>query len=131
MEDIWNSVSSPIQITIICVGILLFLTCIALLSKPAPISIELKEIIQQAAQFHEKSLQDTDAAIALQHSTQALAYVAFARRLAADAVIEKSTNIKIKELESILIQTQAKHVSKLSSREATISAIAAGYVEKI
>jgi hypothetical protein len=126
MEEI---LKSPLQITLICIGVLLFLCILSNVSKPSSLQVELKELVQQAAQLHEQSLQDTDMALALQHSTQALTYVGFARRLAADAVIEQSTNIKIKELETIITKTQSNQILKISSREATISAIAAGYAK--
>jgi hypothetical protein len=126
MDDVWKS---PLQVTLICIGVLLFLCICSNFSRPATLQVELKELVQQAAQLHEQSLQDTDMAIALQHSTHALTCVGFARRLAADAVIEQTTNIKIKELESIILKTQALYISKISSREATISAIASGYAK--
>ena len=130
MDDVYKalqSVGTPLKITVGCVGILMIVCMLSFLSRPAALNAELRDLIQSAAQLHEQSLQDADLALGLQHSTQALTHIGFARRLAADAVIESNTNIKILELETVVRQTQANFVAKISSREATISAIAAGY----
>jgi hypothetical protein len=132
MDDVWKwmgGVNAPIKITLGCVSILMLVCMLSYLSRPAALNAELRDLVRQAAQLHEQSLQDGDAALGLQHSTQALTYIGFARRLAADAVIEHQTSIKIQELEALVKKTQAGFVARISSREATISAIAAGYAK--
>lgn len=110
-------------------GALLVLALVSTLSRPPALPLEVQELVHSAAQYHEMAKQDADPAIALQHSTQALVTLQLARRLASDDTLMHACHVKPKELESILLSTQAACIARVSPREPTLTSLAAGWAK--
>lgn len=116
-----------IKIALGVLSVIVILSLLSLLSKPHHIHTDIKELVVTAAQMYEFSKQDSDAAVSLQHSTMALAYLSVARRLASDASIQQATKIVPSDLEKIFREQQAQNISNLSHKEPTLSSLVAGY----
>ena len=87
----------------------------------------LSELVQHSAALHEASLQDSDVVHAFQHVTEALAYLAVARRLGNDEAILASSNVNPDELAALMLKHQGNLHARLSSKAATLTTILAGY----
>lgn len=120
---------APWKIAAAVIACIVFLCAISLALRPSPYNANLKELVRQCAQLYEIAKQDQDAAVALQHSTEALSILLVCRRLAADAVIEAETKVKVSELGDAVAALQASCIAKLSLRDPTLTAIAAGYAQ--
>ena len=129
VTDAWAKLDSPWKIAVVAIGVLLVLCLLSMLARPQPYSSNLKDLVRQSAQLYETAKQDKDAALALQHVSESLAILSVARHLAADAVIEQATGIKIADLASSISAWQATCVAKLSPRDPTTAALAAGYAD--
>jgi nitrogen fixation/metabolism regulation signal transduction histidine kinase len=112
-------------------GVLIFFVALLLLSSTLGRDAEalnVKDLVQTAAQLGETAVQDKDASLALQHSTQALTYLAVARRQASDESIFRHTTVRAAELERALLDVQAAAVGRLGNRAPTLLNVAAGYL---
>lgn len=106
---------------------ILILCVLSFFSRPASLHADLRDLVVHAAQMHEVSKQDSDAALALQHNTTALAYLSMARRFASDSAIQSATNVLPADLERTLQKHQASCISTLTNRDPTLSSLLAGY----
>ena len=127
MELNFNSIPMEYKVAIGAVFAIVVLSVLAYVSRPSTLSMDLREMVRHSAQLYEISRQDTDAAIALQHATQAVAYLSIARRLATDATIQKMCKVSPSDLERLLLERQAQCVSAITTREATLPSLVAGY----
>ena len=129
LTSFMTSMSTPWKISVAIIGVCLVLVALSMLSRPSPMTSSLKELIRQSAQLYETSRQDKDTALALQHSSEALAILSVARHLAADVAIEKASGIKVGELASAIASYQASCVAAISPREPSTASLAAGYAQ--
>lgn len=106
---------------------ILILCVLSFLSRPATLHADLRELMMNAAQLHEVSKQDSDAALALQHNTSALAFLSMARRFASDASIQAASNVVPSDLDRALQKHQAACIAALSPRDPTLSSLLAEY----
>lgn len=127
MDSVLASIDSPWKIACVVLACLCLVSLASLMMRPQPYTSNLRELIRQSAQLYEIAKQDQDTALALQHSTEALSILLICRRLAADAVIESETRIKVGELSESLGNLQASCIAKLSPRNPSMEALAAGY----
>lgn len=109
------------------VACIVILSIVSTMSQPVSIRADLKVLVQQAAQLCEMSRQDSDPMIALQHASEAVAYLHVARRLASDSSISQATQIDPQELEKVLLQRRAEAISTKFSGSANLTSIVAGY----
>lgn len=116
-----------LQIAALVLGALVVVALVSTLSRPPALPVEVQELVHSAAQFHEMAKQDSDPAIALQHSTQALVTLQLARRLASDDTLMHACHVRPKELEAILLSTQAACIGRVSPRDPTLTSLAAGW----
>jgi hypothetical protein len=63
-----------------------------------------RDLMKEASRCLKLSIQDSDASTAILHSSEGLAYLKIARRLASDASLEKSTGVVASELERVLLE---------------------------
>jgi hypothetical protein len=125
----WSSAKTSVLVAVGCLGFFLILMLLsALVSRSPEVQTSVKELVQVSAQLGETAHQDKDAALALQHSTQALAYLSVARRLASDDSIFAQVGVRCSELERELLDKQAASISRLGRRETTLTNVTAGYV---
>jgi hypothetical protein len=107
------------------VGILCVLS---FMSRPASLHADLRDLIVQAAQYHEVSKQDSDPIFALQHNTTALTFLSLARRFASDSAIQAAAKVVPSHLDSTLQEQQARCISALNNgKDATLTSLLAGH----
>ena len=67
--------------------VLVVLVTTSFLVRPTKLSVRVADLVTQATVLHQTALQDGDAIVSFQHSTEAIVYLQVARRLANDASI--------------------------------------------
>jgi len=126
MED-WNELPLVYKTGACVLGVLLLLVILSFMSRAQPVNTSVSELIRQASQLHEISKQDGNPAVALQHSTEALAYLSVCRRLASDSSILAHAKVSASELERIFKDRQAEAIRLISKMEASVTGILSGY----
>lgn len=109
------------------IGILVILIVLSFISRPHAPNTTVAELVREASQLYEISKQDSNPAIALQHSTSALAFLSTCRKLASDASILAHAKISASELERIFKEQQADCIQKLGKIGPSVTGILAGY----
>lgn len=109
------------------VAILVILIILSFISRPHPLNTTVSELIREASQLHEISKQDSNPAIALQHSTNALSILSTCRKLASDASILAHAKISAADLERIFRDQQADAIQKIGKIGPSVTAVLSGY----
>ena len=126
MEE-WNDLPIVYKTGACVLGVLVVLVILSFISRVPPVNTSVSELIRQASQLHEISKQDANPIIALQHSTEALAYLSICRRLASDSSILAHAKVSASDLERIFKDQQAASVRTLGKHEASVTGILSGY----
>jgi hypothetical protein len=109
------------------VGILVILIVLSFISRPHPPNTTVSELIREASQLHEISKQDSNPAIALQHSTHALALLSICRKLESDESILAHSKISASELERVFRDQQSEAIQKIGKFGASVTSVLSGY----
>jgi hypothetical protein len=109
-------------------AVLVILVILSFMGRPPPLNTTVQDLIREASQLHEISKQDNNAAISLQHATEALSYLSICRKLASDASILAHAKVSASDLERIFKDQQAGAIQKLGGGKESVSAILSGYV---
>lgn len=114
----------------IALCVVIFLSVLSFLSRPASLQADLRDLVVHAAQHHEISKQDSDPVLALQHSTTALAFLSICRKLASDSSIQAATKVNPADLERMLRDQQSASISALHPHaEPTLTSLLAGFAK--
>lgn len=80
------------------------------------IASQVQHLISEAARWNATAQQDTNAALALMHSTYAVAYLNAARALMDDGEIMKTAGVHVPEMNMVLSGTQQTSYQALSAQ---------------
>jgi hypothetical protein len=126
MEE-WTDLPLVYKTSVCVLGVVVLLVILSFMSRATPVNTSVADLIRQASQLHEISKQDTNPAISLQHSTEALAFLSICRRLASDSSILAHAKVSPSELERIFRDQQADAMRKIGKVEASVTGILSGY----
>ena len=127
MESLFSTVSlNDVKIAGFILLFVLALSILSLFNKPQYLGADIRSLIQESAQLCEFSKQDSDPMIALQHASEAFAFLQIARRFATDSAIYQSTGVSPTDLEKLLVQRRNDCVASVK-RPASLTSIASGY----